>query len=71
MPSKNKKLPDSLNPPSDGTASDTDIAFEKSEDNLLQEGLKRTHTERFYFATRLYKINKMLSGATITHFTDK
>lgn len=71
MPSKSPQLPDTLKPPSNQTASDTDIAFEKSEDNLLLEGLKRTHTERFYFATRLYKINKMMSRANITHFTDK
>lgn len=44
-----------------------DQAFQKSEDALLLEGLNRTYTERFYFATRLYKVQKLMEKARITH----
>lgn len=46
---------------------DIDLAFQKSEDDLLLEGLNRTYTERFYFATRLYKVQKLMEKARVTH----
>lgn len=42
-------------------------AFDKAEIDLLKEGLKRSYKERFEMATRLYKINKTLEKAKITH----
>lgn len=36
----------------------------------LRDGLMRTHQERFFFATRLYKIQQTLSKATIVHRSD-
>ena len=44
--------------------------YTKAEMDLLREALKRTYTERFLFATQLYKIGKTLSKATITHRSD-
>lgn len=44
-----------------------DQAFDKAAIELLKEGLKRTYKERFEFATRLYKIQKTMSKAVITH----
>ena len=41
--------------------------FEKAEIDLLKEGLKRTYKERFLMATRLYKIQKTMEKAVITH----
>ncbi len=41
--------------------------FEKAEIDLLKEGLKRTYKERFLMATRLYKIQKTMQKAVITH----
>lgn len=41
--------------------------YERAERNLLIDALKRTHKERFLVATRLYKIQQMLSKAIITH----
>lgn len=41
--------------------------FEKAEMDLLKEGLKRTYKERFLMATRLYKIQKTMEKAVITH----
>ncbi|MEO6455712.1 MAG: hypothetical protein ABIN97_16645 [Ginsengibacter sp.] len=41
--------------------------YQKAEMDLLRDALRRTHKERFLVATRLYKIQQMLSKATITH----
>ena len=48
-------------------------AFEKAELDLLKEALKRSYKERFLMATRLYKIQKTMQKAVITHkkFTNK
>jgi hypothetical protein len=43
------------------------VNYEKAEMDLLRESLNRTYTERFLFATRLYKIQQTLSKAKITH----
>jgi hypothetical protein len=43
--------------------------FEKVEIDLLKEGLKRSYKERFLMATRLYKIQKAMEKAVITHKT--
>lgn len=44
--------------------------YEKAEMDLLRAGLARTHTERFLFATRLYKIQKTLDKAKIVYKPD-
>jgi hypothetical protein len=44
--------------------------YDKSENDLLLEGLKRSYQERFYFATTLYKIQQTLNKAVITHKPD-
>ncbi|MBC7888918.1 MAG: hypothetical protein H7Z13_13660 [Ferruginibacter sp.] len=41
--------------------------YEKAEMDLLRDALRRTYTERFLFATRLYKIQQTLHSAKITH----
>ncbi len=41
--------------------------YEKAERDLLKDALRRTHTERFLVATRLYKIQQMLGKAKIIH----
>jgi hypothetical protein len=41
--------------------------YEKAEMDLLRESLNRSYTERFLFATRLYKIQQTFSKAKITH----
>jgi len=41
--------------------------FGRAEIELLKEGLKRTHKERFEFCTRLYKIQQTMNKVTITH----
>ena len=41
--------------------------YDKAEIDLLKQALKRTHLERLLFATRLYKIQKTLKKAQITH----
>jgi len=41
--------------------------FEKAEWDLLREGLQRSYKERFLMATRLYKIQKIMEKAVITH----
>lgn len=48
-------------------AKKTEITFDEAELALLKEGLKRTHKERFLFATRLYKIQQTMNKAVITH----
>jgi len=42
-------------------------AFDRAELELLKEGLKRSYKERFEMATRLYKIQKTMSKAVISH----
>lgn len=42
-------------------------SFDKAELELLKEGLKRSYTERFEMATRLYKIQQTINKALITH----
>lgn len=41
--------------------------YEKAEMDQLREALKRPFKERFLITTRLYKIQKMLGKAKITH----
>lgn len=41
--------------------------YEKAEMDLLKEALKRSYKERFLMATRLYKIQKTMQKAVITH----
>lgn len=41
--------------------------YEKAEMDQLREALKRSHKERFLIATRLYKIQKTMQKAVITH----
>lgn len=41
--------------------------YEKAEMDLLREALKRSYKERFLMATRLYKIQKTMQKAVITH----
>ena len=46
---------------------DPDACFQQAETNLLLDALKRSHTERFLMATKLYKISMMLKNATVKH----
>jgi hypothetical protein len=41
--------------------------YEKAELDLLRDGLKRTHKERFLFLMQLIKIQNTLKKAKITH----
>ena len=41
--------------------------YEKAEFDLLREGLKRTHKERFLFLMRLVKIQNTMNKAKITY----
>ena len=41
--------------------------YEKAEVDLLKENLIKTHAERFWDFTKLYKLSKMLQNATVTH----
>jgi hypothetical protein len=41
--------------------------YEKAELDMLLSALKRTHMERFLYATKWYKIQQTLKKATITH----
>jgi len=42
-------------------------SYEKAEVDLLRDALNRNYKERLLFANRLYKIQQILSKATITH----
>jgi hypothetical protein len=46
---------------------DCTACFQKAETNLLIEALKKSDTERFMMATKLYKTSMMLKNATIIH----
>lgn len=48
-------------------ASEPQPDYEKAEMDLLREGLKRTHQERFLFLMKLIKVQNTLNKATITH----
>ncbi len=41
--------------------------YEKAELDLLRDALKRSHKERFFMTTRLYKVQQTLKRAKITH----
>lgn len=41
--------------------------FDQAELALLKEALKRSYTERFQMATRLFKLNNTMKKAKITH----
>lgn len=45
--------------------------YEKAELDLLKEGMKRTHTERFQMMMKLIKVGRMLKNAKITHQKSK
>lgn len=42
-------------------------SFDEAELELLKEALNRSYKERFEMATRLYKIQRTMSKATIVH----
>lgn len=44
-----------------------DSFYEKAETDLLRDGLRRTHKERFLMLTQFYKMQKTLNRAKITH----
>ncbi|MFT3682852.1 MAG: hypothetical protein QM791_21520 [Ferruginibacter sp.] len=46
---------------------DVDAGYAKAEMDLLRDSLRRSHTERFLMATKLYKIGQMLTKAKVTH----
>lgn len=52
---------------SDNLLNEPSADYEKAELDLLKESLSRSYTERFLFATRLYKIQQTLKRAKITH----
>ncbi len=41
--------------------------YEKAEIDLLRDALKRSYSERFLMATRLYKVQQTLKKAKIIH----
>jgi len=41
--------------------------YEKAEMSLLKEALNRSYKERFQMATLLYKVQKTMGKAVITH----
>ena len=41
--------------------------YEKAEMDLLRDGLRRTHKERFLFLSMLIKVQATMQRATITH----
>jgi len=44
--------------------------YEKAELDLLRDGIKRTHKERFLFTTMLYKVQQTMKRASIVHKPD-
>ena len=63
---KDKEYP-STEQPVNLLKEDMDALYEKASLDMLRNSLKSTYTERFLLATRLYKIQQMLSKAKITH----
>jgi hypothetical protein len=53
--------------PTQNLESESEANYKKAELDLLKDSLTRTYTERFLFATRLYKIQQTLNKAKITH----
>jgi hypothetical protein len=53
--------------PDKNVLNDPDAGYAKAEMDLLKDALRRSHTERFLMATRLYKISIMLKNAKVTH----
>ena len=47
--------------------SESEANYQRAEMDLLKDSLSRTYTERFLFATRLYKIQQTLNKAKVTH----
>jgi hypothetical protein len=45
----------------------TDADYEKAEMDLLRDGIRRTHKERFLVMTKLMKMGIMLKKAKIIH----
>jgi hypothetical protein len=44
--------------------------YQREEINRLKDALNRSYTERFLFATRLYKIQQTMQRAKITYKPD-
>ncbi len=44
--------------------------YQREETNRLKDALNRSYTERFLFATRLYKIQQTMQRAKITYKPD-
>lgn len=44
-----------------------DQGYEKAEMDLLRDGLRRTHTQRYDMLVQLIKVGVMLKNAKITH----
>ncbi|MBL7702503.1 MAG: hypothetical protein JNM14_09645 [Ferruginibacter sp.] len=51
----------------ESSVSEAQAAYEKEDLTLLKDALKRTHMERFLFATSLYKIQQTLKKGTFIH----
>lgn len=58
---------ENIEPVNENAVAEMQAAYEKAELSLLKDAMKRTHMERFLFATQLYKIQQTLKKATITH----
>jgi hypothetical protein len=58
-----------MTPTDKNIASEPQPDYEKAEMDLLREGLKRTHKERFLFLMTLIKVQNTLKKAKITHKT--
>lgn len=50
-----------------GIVEESSINYNLAEEDLLIKALQRTHMERFLFATKLYKIQKTMQRAIVTH----
>lgn len=62
---KNQEIPDVPN-----LVNEPQADYEKAEVDLLREGIRRSHQERFLFTTMLYKIQQTLKKAIIIHKPD-
>ena len=58
-----------MSPENKNIANEPQVDYEKAEMDLLREGQKRTHKERFLFLMTLIKVQNTLKKATITHKT--